>query len=253
VTTRVSIVTGAASGIGKAAAGRLSSAGDRVALVDRDQEAVAAAASKLEADGGQVISLAVDIGSSESFGAAVAEVLAAWGRIDVLVANAGVQIGGGILDTDPADWAKTLDVNLNGTANCCRAVLPVMCGQSSGSIVIISSLNAVRGSAGMTVYDMSKAALLALTRSLAVEFGNQGIRANAVCPGATLTEFHINRAAKEGISEADIRQRMSGYSLLGRPAEPLEIANVVHFLASDEASYVTGHTMIVDGGHSIRA
>ncbi len=253
MTIRVSIVTGAGSGIGKACARRLAEAGDRVALVDADERAVSDAASQIAAEGRTAMPLVADISSAGSFDAAVASVLEGWGRIDVLVANAGVQVGGGLLDTAPADWAKTMDVNLNGTAICCRAVVPAMRSRSAGSIVIISSLNALRGSAGMTAYDMSKAALLALTRSLAVEFGGQGIRANAVCPGATLTEFHIRRAARDGISEADIRRMMSGYSLLGRAAEPREIANVVHFLASDEASYVTGHTMVIDGGHSIRA
>lgn len=126
-----------------------------------------------------------------------------------------------------------------------------MLNQGSGSIVIISSINAMVGSAGMAIYDMSKAGVLALTRSLATEFGEHGIRVNAVCPGNTLTDFHINTMAEKGVSIEQIHAMTNGYGLLGRIAEPGEIANAVHFLASDEASFITGHSLVVDGGFSV--
>ena len=117
--------------------------------------------------------------------------------------------------------------------------------------VINSSINTVRGKAGMAIYDMSKAAVLALTRNLAVEYGALGIRVNAVCPGDTLTEFHINKMAEKGVGVDQLREMTQGYALLGRAGEPSEIANAIHFLASDEASFITGQTLPVDGGFSV--
>jgi meso-butanediol dehydrogenase/(S,S)-butanediol dehydrogenase/diacetyl reductase len=175
-----------------------------------------------------------------------------WGRIDVLVANAGVQIGGSLLDAKERDWETILGVNSRGVAYSCRAVLPAMITRSSGAIVITSSINAVRGSAGMAIYDMSKAAVLALVRNLAVEHGSQGIRVNAVCPGNTITDFHINNMAKQGIDIEQLREMTHGYALLGRAAEPEEIANAIYFLGSEQASFITGQTLCVDGGFSAR-
>ena len=125
-----------------------------------------------------------------------------------------------------------------------------MLARGAGSIVIVSSINAIVGSAGMTVYDMSKAAVLALMRSLATEYGEEGIRVNAVSPGNTITDFHINRMAEKGVSVEQIHEMTRGYGVLGRAAEPEEIANAILFLASDEASFITGQALAVDGGNT---
>jgi meso-butanediol dehydrogenase/(S,S)-butanediol dehydrogenase/diacetyl reductase len=179
------------------------------------------------------------------------QALSAWGRIDMLVANAGVQIGGGLLEADEGDWERILAVNLKGVAYCCKAVIPAMLQQGSGAIVVVSSVNALVGSAGMAIYDMSKAGVLALMRSLATEFGQRGIRVNAVCPGNTLTDFHVEKMARKGVSVEQIREMTSGYGLLGRIAEPDEIANAIYFLASEQASFISGHALVVDGGFSV--
>ena len=179
------------------------------------------------------------------------QALSAWGRIDMLVANAGVQIGGGLLEADEGDWERILAVNLKGVAYCCKAVVPAMLQQGSGAIVVVSSVNALVGSAGMAIYDMSKAGVLALMRSLATEFGQRGIRVNAVCPGNTLTDFHVEKMARKGVSVEQIREMTSGYGLLGRIAEPDEIANAIYFLASEQASFISGHALVVDGGFSV--
>jgi meso-butanediol dehydrogenase/(S,S)-butanediol dehydrogenase/diacetyl reductase len=126
-----------------------------------------------------------------------------------------------------------------------------MIRQQRGSIVIVSSLNAATGSRQMPAYDASKAALLGLMRSLAIAHGGDGVRVNAIGPGATITDFHLKRAADAGISPEELRQRMRGYGLLGRAAEPEEIAAAVHFLAGDDASNVTGQFLLVDGGASL--
>jgi len=193
----------------------------------------------------------VDVAQEADCGRAADEVLARWGRIDVLVANAGVQIPGGVLDAGEADWERILGVNLKGVALSCRSVIPALRERRAGSIVVVSSVNALVGSAGMAVYDASKAGVLALMRSLAVELGADGIRVNAVCPGNTITDHHINRLAEQNVTLQQIREMTRGYGALGRAAEPSEIANAIYFLASDEASFITGHTLVVDGGFSI--
>ncbi len=223
----------------------------RVALLDVCSEMLLASATQVTDEGGECLQIVTDVSDAQACQDAVREVVASWGSADALIANAGVQIGGSLLETGADDWQKLIDVNLNGAAYSCKAVIPSMLAQGSGSIVIVSSVNAVVGTTGMTVYDMSKAGLLALMRSLAAEYGPEGIRVNAVCPGNTITDFHINRMAEQGISVEQIRALTSGYGLFGRAAEPDEIANAIYFLASEEASFVTGHNLVVDGGFSI--
>lgn len=248
---KVAIITGAAAGIGKDCAKRLAEGGMRVMLSDVDAARLDDTVESIASPGAELMSVVADVAVPADCDALVDAVIDRWGRVDTLVANAGIQVGGSLLDMAEDDWARVLDVNLNGVAYCCRAVLPTMRKQGSGSIVIVSSVNAVVGSAGMAVYDMSKAGVLALMRNIATEYGRDGIRANAVCPGNTITDFHINNMAKQGKTVDDIRALMSDYGLLGRAAEPGEIANAVHFLAGDESSFITGHTLMVDGGYSI--
>lgn len=208
-------------------------------------------ADQVTAASGDVLWIPADVSQASACEQVVQQALSAWGRIDMLVANAGVQIGGSLLEADEGDWERILAVNLKGVAYCCKAVIPAMLQQGSGSIVVVSSVNALVGSPGMAIYDMSKAGVLALMRSLATEFGLRGIRVNAVCPGNTLTDFHVEKMARKGVSIEQIRTMTSGYGLLGRIAEPDEIANAIHFLASEQASFVTGHALVVDGGFSV--
>jgi meso-butanediol dehydrogenase/(S,S)-butanediol dehydrogenase/diacetyl reductase len=247
----VVIITGAGAGIGRACALRFARAGCAVLSADLDETSAGDTRDQILQGGGQALALAIDVSDAGSCERMATTALDAWGRIDVLVANAGVQIGGNLLEATENDWETILGVNSKGVALCCRSVLPSMIAQARGSIVINSSINALRGSPGMAIYDMSKAAVLGLARSLAVEYGSRGIRVNAVCPGNTITDFHIKRMAEKGIDVDQIREMSSGYALLGRAAEPGEIANAVYFLASEEASFITGHTLCVDGGFSV--
>lgn len=248
---KVALVTGAAAGIGKACAALFAESGYRVALADVDAARLETAIRQIGSEGVATLPLELDISDEAACAAAADRVLATWGRIDVLVANAGVQIGGRLLDTPREDWQRVLDVNLSGTAWSARAVLPAMAYQGSGSIVIVSSVNAIVGSAGMAAYDMSKAAVLALVRTLATDYGRRGIRVNAVCPGNTLTDFHLDAMAQKGYSADDIRDMTRGYGLLGRIAEPREIASAIGFLAGEQASFITGQVLVVDGGFSV--
>ncbi len=223
----------------------------QVVLTDLNTQGLEATAAHISGLGGEVLHFMHDVADEASCQQVVNQVIAKWHRVDVLVANAGVQIAGSLLNTSDDDWNRILDVNLKGVAWCCKAVIPAMREQGSGAIVLISSVNAIIGSAGMAVYDMSKAALLALARNLAVEYGTEGIRVNAISPGNTLTEFHLDKMTEKGITLGQIHEMTKGYGLLGRLAQPEEIANAVHFLASDQASFITGHNLVVDGGFSI--
>lgn len=222
----------------------------RVALTDLNLDAVQAVCGQITAAGGEALPFCADVADLHACEDAVRQVLATWGRIDTLTANAGVQIGGGLLDTSEDDWSTIIGVNLKGVAYSCKAVIPAMLEQGGGAIVLVSSVNALVGSPGMAIYDMSKAGVLALMRSLAAEFGLRGIRVNAVCPGNTLTDFHINNMAKKGVTVEQIHAMTKGYGLLGRIAEPVEIANAIYFLASEQSSFITGHALVVDGGFS---
>ena len=247
----VVIITGAGAGIGRACAGYFAKQGYRVVIADIDPERVANSTGEITGPGGEAIGITGDISLEETVLEIRDKTLNAWGRIDVLVANAGIQTGGSLLDTGEQDWDKVLAVNLKGVAHCCKAVLPIMREQRNGAIVLVSSVNATVGSAGMAMYDASKAAVLALMRNLAVENGEYGIRVNAVAPGATLSDYHLQRAAARGMTEAQLREATRGYGLLGRAAEPEEIAGAICFLASDQASFITGQTLFVDGGFSV--
>lgn len=249
----VCIVTGGASGIGRACVTYFAARGYRVVVADIDAAAAQSAAGAVTRDHGiEALGIGCNVAQSADCRQAAHAALNAWGRIDALIGNAGLQSAGRLIDTDEAHWDQLVSVNLKGIANACRAVLPTMVEQRDGRIVLVSSINAMLSPAAMTVYDMTKTGVLGLMRSLAVDHGKDGIRVNAVCPGATLTDHHLRAAAARGLSEADLRQRTKGYALLGRVAEPAEIAAAIHFLASDAASFVTGATLMVDGGFTIK-
>lgn len=249
----VCIVTGGGAGIGRATVEVFAKAGFHVIVADVDAEAAAATAMRAsDRHSAEVIAVACDVTDPKDCGDVVAEAIHRWGRIDALVGNAGLQTGGSLLDATDEQWDRLVGVNLRGIVNACQAVLPAMIRQHDGRIVLVSSINAVLAPPAMTLYDMTKAGVLGIMRSLAVDHGKDGIRVNAVCPGATLTDHHIRAAAERGVSEEELRRRTQGYALLGRVAEPAEIAAAIHFLASDAASFVTGATLMVDGGFTIR-
>lgn len=248
---RVAVVTGGGAGIGKACALRFAQEDYRVVIGDLSEVDAVATCKQITDAGGEAVYSLGNVSQEETCHAFAHLALDTWGRIDALVANAGARVSGSLLDATEADWEKIIGVNLKGVAYACKAVLPTMIQQQSGSIVIISSANATVGRGGMPLYDATKAAVLSLARSLAVSHGSDSIRINAVCPGYTMTDFHERAAAKRGVSPTELRERNVGYGLLGRPAEPPEIAAAVYFLASDDASNITGQSLMVDGGISV--
>jgi 2-hydroxycyclohexanecarboxyl-CoA dehydrogenase len=247
----VAVITGAGSGIGRACAVRFAREGYRVVVVDRTEADGRETLETLRASGAEALFAPADVSSEAQCGSFAAAAGDAYGRIDVLVANAGIRVFGTVLEATEEDWDRILAVNLKGVSFSCKAVLPRMIAQQSGAIVLIGSTTALTGRTNMPLYDATKFGVLSLTRSLAATYGKDGIRANAVCPSLTLTNFHFRKAQAQGISAEELRDSQKGYGLLGRPGEPEEIAAVVHFMASREASFVTGQYLIVDGGYSI--
>lgn len=250
---RVALVTGGGGGIGEATGRLFAEEGAAVTLLDTDRGAVEAAAAGIRSavPGAQVMALAGDVARESDARQMIDETAARWGALHTLVNVAGVRVYAPLSDAEAADWERIIGVNVLGTAHCCKAALPRLRATGRGSIVNVSSVYGVMGRAGMGQYDTTKAAVLGFTRALAVEEAPHRVRVNAVCPGGTITPYHIRRAAARGVSEAEMRTQRAGDNLLGRWAEPREVAYPILFLASDESSFVTGAILMVDAGRSI--
>jgi NAD(P)-dependent dehydrogenase (short-subunit alcohol dehydrogenase family) len=246
------LITGGGGGIGAATGLLFAEEGAAVALVDKDAAAAEAAAAEIAAvPGAAVLALGADLTREDEARRVVAATLARFDALHVLVNVAGVRVYGPLADADAASWARILNANVLATAYCCKAALPALRAAGGASIVNVSSVFGLVGRAGMGQYDATKAAVLGLTRALAVEEAPRGIRVNAVCPGGTITHYHIRRAAERGLSEEQLRATGGRDALIHRWAEPREIAYPILFLACDESSFVTGSSLMVDGGRSI--
>jgi 2-hydroxycyclohexanecarboxyl-CoA dehydrogenase len=190
------------------------------------------------------VGIACDVTSREDVAAMVAEVRRQFGRIDVLVNNAGWDKVGAFVDSDPADWDRVIAINLYGVLHTCKAVLPIMAGQGAGTVVNLASDAGRVGSSGEAVYAAAKGGIIAFTKTIAREMARSGINANAVCPGPTDTPLF----AEIGGDNPKLREALIRAIPMRRLAQPTDLANVVAFLASAEAAYVTGQTVSVSGG-----
>ena len=244
------LITGGAAGIGAAMAELFCSEGAAVTLIDIDSALLVqtCAAIKQKVPDARVAHFTANVADAGAAYAAVAHALAAHSQLDILVNNAAMRNNASLADATPGEWLAVLSVNLMGAASYCRAALPALRKRGNASIVNVSSCYAVTGRTGMGLYDATKAGLLALTRTLAHEEAAHGIRVNAICPGSTLTDFHLNKARAAGKAVEQLQTERQNTSLLGRWATPMEIALPVLWLASDEASFITGTTLMVDGG-----
>ncbi len=244
---KVALVTGGAFGIGAATAERFASEGAKVAIVDIDGDAAAREAQKICDKGGTAIGLPADVRRMDEVEAAFAETLRQFKRLDVLFANAGLADPTGPVDETPEDkWLKVIDVNLNGVYRCVKAALPTMRRQKSGVIIATSSVEGIMASPTNSEYGVSKAGLIMLMQQIARAYGPQGIRALSICPGAVDTR--ILQPYYDVLGRGMGQKFLRSASPLGRMAQPEEIAASVAFLASDEASFVTGITYVIDGG-----
>jgi 3-oxoacyl-[acyl-carrier protein] reductase len=241
--SRVAIITGAASGIGRATALRFAEEGAHVAVADIDVEAARKVVAEIEGAGGSAIAVQVDVARPESTDAAIAAVVEAFGKLDILINNAGINRDASAAKITEEQWDSVLDVNLKGSFFMSRAAMAAMIPNKYGRIVSTASI-AVRGNFGQANYAASKAGIIGLTRTLALEAARHGINVNCISPGPTRTP--MAEAVPAAIKEAIIAKLP-----LKRLAEPSEIAAMHLFLASEEASFVTGQHIFCDGGASV--
>ncbi|MBM6593122.1 SDR family NAD(P)-dependent oxidoreductase [Microvirga pudoricolor] len=247
ISGKVALITGASRGIGKATALQLAKSGAKVVVSSRKQAACDEVVREIRALGGEAIAMACHVGDQTQLKELVLFTEENWGRIDVLVCNAATNpVYGPIGNLSDEAFAKVMTVNVHSTIWLSNLVLPGMAQRGGGSVIMMSSIAALRGTGTIGVYGMSKAAEAALTRNLAVEWGPKGIRVNAIAPGVINTDF-----ARELINDPVRRAQMESRTPLRRFGEPDDIAGIVHFLASDASAYVTGQLIVADGGETI--
>ena len=247
------LITGGGSGIGAATARLMAEGGAAVALAGIPEAEAAAVAAEINAKGGRAIAIPTDVTDEAAVEAAVAATVAAFGRLDCAVANAGIQrhkTDVNLPEMDMTEWERTQDVNLRGVVRTCKHALAQMIAQGGGgSIVIVSSITALSSRSGNVSYMTAKSGLLGLNRHIAVHYAKHGIRCNAVCPGALEQtpdwDEHPNPAGRKEMMEQAIP--------LGRLGTSEDIAPMIAFLASDGASYATGGQFVVDGGVTVNA
>lgn len=241
---KVAIITGGGGGIGSAAGNIFCVEGAKVALVDRDADVLESAVVEIRRKlaGAHVEGFVADLGEEIAAGIVVDKVITAFGKLDVLVNNVGIRRYEPLAEAPWNTWDAIVRINLLSFVSMAMAALPALRKSGKGSIINVSSTYAVYGRKGMGAYDATKAAVLSLTRTLAGEEGEHGVRVNAICPGFTRTPFHINRLGADKVDE------LVPPCVMRRWADPAELAYPMLWLASDEASYVTAATFMVDGG-----
>lgn len=247
---KVTVITGASRGIGQAIAERFAREGASVVLVARTREALEAIARGIEREGGAAAVLAGDATTERVNAEMVALATSRFGKLTTLIANMGADLTGPITETTPDQWDACLASDLKHLYLGARAAIPAMLAAAGGAIVSIASTAALRGIPNHPAYCAAKAGLANLTRSIALDYGLRGVRANCICPGAIETPALVEWLTSLGSSEDDMRRRLVARAPLGRMGRPEEIASLACFLASDEASYLTGTVIPVDGGTS---
>ncbi|MFZ4742903.1 MAG: SDR family NAD(P)-dependent oxidoreductase [Limnohabitans sp.] len=247
---RIAIITGAAGGIGSAAALLFCEEGASLVMVDLPDSPLQAVVDGIlkKIPTAQIEMVFADVGQEASLKIIAESAVRRFQKIDILVNNAGVRAYEALAQTTASTWEKILSVNLLSYAYLIRECLPYLRSSGHASVVNISSTHAVNPRSGMGQYDVAKAGIVSMTKTLAFEEASHGVRVNAVCPGLTLTPFHVKRAQAQGKTEQDLRQEDVTHNIQKRWSDPREIAYPILWLASSEASFVTGSVLMVDGG-----
>jgi 2-hydroxycyclohexanecarboxyl-CoA dehydrogenase len=235
---KIAIVTGAGQGIGQAIARKLAAEGATVAVTDLDEASAIQTADALPG----AVAIRADVSDRQAVQAMADRVVQQFGRVDILVNNAGWDKASPFVDSDPADWDRAIAINLYGVLHTCKAVLPLMAARGGGAVVNLGSDAGRVGSSGEAVYSAAKGGVIAFTKSLAREMARHQVRVNCVCPGPTDTALFASFAGPR------LREALTKAIPFRRLGQPADVANVVAFLASDEASFVTGQTVSVSGG-----
>src|SRR5437763_16684002 len=247
---KVAAVTGGASGIGEATVRRFVTEGAKVAFADRDVERGKRVAAEIAASGGQVIFVGAHMEREVEAADFVRQAAQRCGRLDIRVNNAGVRLYHTVEEASAEGWDDILGVNLKGYAICSKAAIPLLREAAPGSIVNVASVRSVTSIGKTTQYDTTKAAVAGLTRGMAADHAADRIRVNAVCPGPIFTPFHEKRTRELGRTLEQYREDAAKSTILKRPGTPEEVAACILFLASDDASFVTGTLLFVDGGQT---
>jgi NAD(P)-dependent dehydrogenase (short-subunit alcohol dehydrogenase family) len=247
---KVAAVTGGASGIGEATVRLFVEEGARVAFADRDRALGTGLAEEIRAGGGEVLFVEAQMQREAEAAAFIARAVEHFGQLNILVNNVAMRLYQQVTEASEESWDTILGVNVKSYAFCAKAAIPALRAAGSGSIVNIASNNAVIAGDNTPQYDTTKAAVTGLTRGLARAHASETIRVNAVCPGPTYTPFHEGRAFAAGKTHEVFKKEFAQHTMLKRPGTPREIAACVLFLASDEASFVTGSCLFADGGQT---
>ncbi len=250
---KIAVVTGAATGIGGATADAFSAEGACVVLTDVNKSDLNARADRLNADGGRCIAVVADVSRPADAERTAAEAVAAFGGVDYLVASAGIQTYGSVVSTDEDTWDRTLAVNAKGVYLAAKYCIPEMAKRGGGAVVTVASVQGLFSQPNVAAYAASKGAVIAMTRTMAIDHAGDNIRANSICPGSI--ETPLLRFAAEQMQPEDPAGAIKdwgGLHVLGRVGQPEEMAQVALFLCSDASSFVTGAAIVADGGLTIQ-
>ena len=254
LTDKVAFVTGAGSGLGKAAAIKFAKEGAKVAVLSRTEKQINEVAQEIKTGGGEAIAIKGDVSKPEEMQAAVQQIIDTWGRLDIVVANAGINgVWAALEELTPEDWDTTLDINLKGTFLTVKYAVPYLKKQG-GAVVVVSSVNGTRmfSNTGATAYSCSKAAQVAFTKMVALELAPHKVRVNCICPGWISSEINENTVLRNAHIKYPVEYPKGTVPLTGgKPGSPEQVADLIYFLSSDAASHITGTEMWIDGGQSL--
>jgi len=246
---KVAVITGGTSGIGLATAILFAKEGAKVVIASRDNEAGKFALEQIKSNNGEAIFVKTDVSNEEEVKVLIAESLRRYKKIDILFNNAGIELQKPVTETSNEELAKVIDINLKGVFYGCKYAIPYMIRNGGGSIINTASVAGLVGFSNLAAYSASKGAVVALTKQIAIDYAKKNIRVNCICPGVIATPM-VERFIAKSPNPEETRRQLNEIHPIGRIGKAEEVANAVLFLASDESSFITGHSLVIDGGLS---